>query len=80
MNPADIIKRLRAHSGIPAVLREEAASLIENQHALLSRWRAVGKGLNFGQHSGEVADYDDELASELVRLHRETVAATEFPQ
>lgn len=61
-------------------LMRKAADMIDVQQKLLSRWRVVSKGLNFGQHSGEVADYDDALASELVKLTKDTISATEFPR
>jgi hypothetical protein len=51
-----------------------------NRVELLSRWRAVAKALNLGTHNGEIADYDDEVASELVRLTHDTINATEFPR
>jgi hypothetical protein len=79
-DPNEIISYIDAFGEEKSALMQQCRDVIEAQHKLLSRWRTVGKGLNFGQRSSEIADYDDELASELPRLYRETAAATEFPK
>jgi hypothetical protein len=79
-DPNEILSYIDAFGPEKSELMQQCRDVIDAQHKLLSRWRVVGKGLNLGQHSGEIADYDDELASELPRLYRETIEATEFPK
>ena len=79
-DPSEIISYIDAFGPEASTLNRQCREVIDTQHKLLSRWRSVAKGLGFGKYNGEVGDYDDELASELVRLTQETIAATEFPK
>jgi hypothetical protein len=79
-DPIEIVSYIDAFGAEKSELMQQCRDVIEAQHKLLSRWRAVAKGLEFGVVNGEISDYDDELASELVRLTQDTIDATEFPK
>ena len=79
MDPREIISYIDAFGTEASELNRQCRDVIDRQLKLLLRWRAVSKGLSLGKFNKEISDYDDELASELVRLVPETIAATEYP-
>lgn len=47
---------------------------VRTSRALLHKWAAIVKGLNLTERSGEIADYDDELAGEVADTAKATLA------
>ncbi len=79
-DPSELISYIDAFGPEASELNRQCRDTIDAQNKLLCRWRAVAKGLGLSKWNAEISDYDAELASEMVRLAQDTVAATEFPR
>jgi hypothetical protein len=63
----------------PTIIADMQSELDELER-LLRNWAAISKGLNLTKFNAEIRDYDDELASLLVKTAEDTLKWRDRPR